>query len=251
MNWKQFQQDKDRLFKKNYARAPIYAKVVTHRVTPYLVYWCMKWGLTPDQVTLISMLVGWGSCFLFAVSSPWVMFLGALGLEVYYIFDSVDGQLARITGKTSKTGAFFDILLNYLVHPFVFIFIGLGHYFVTGQWKYMVLGSVTALSYVWLGLMWNVRAHVLSDAGPLLRKEEMDETKGKSGILKKIFSFLHKLCTFPTVMNLITLSATLQLFKDEFLLGNLLVFYSVVIPFVSLSKMARMILTHELDRESA
>ena len=259
MNWHEFLQSKSLLFKTSYARAPIYAKIVTHRITPYFVFFCMKLGITPDQVTLISVLVGWASAVLFAVPSRVTVLLAALGLELYYILDSVDGQLARITGKTSKTGAFFDILLNYLVHPLPFLFIGLNQTFVTGNWIWTVGGALAGLSYVWLGVTWNVRAHVLFDSlhepGPAVSLENLEEEgerekTARVSLPRRVFSFVHKLCTFPTAMNLITVTAVLK-----FLTGNLslfrylLGFYSVALPLVSLAKIGKMVLTREVDEE--
>ncbi len=260
MNWHEFLRDKRRLFKTNYSRAPLYAKVVTHRITPYLVFFCMKLGLTPDQVTVVSMLVGWASAILFAFPSSVAVLVAALGFELYYVLDSVDGQLARITGKCSKTGAFFDILLNYLVHPLPFIFIGLNQTFVTGNWIWTVGGSLAGLSYIWLGLMWNVRAHVLFDSlrepGPAavslenLEEEQEIEREKRFSLMRRAFSSIHKLCTFPTAMNLITVTAVL-----EFLTGNLSLFrylvgfYSLALPAVSLFKIGKMVVSREVDKE--
>ena len=262
MNWKQFLRDKSRLFKTNYSRAPLYAKLVTHRITPYLVYLFAKMGLTPDQVTTLSLIVGWVSSLLFAFPSPAVVLLAALGLETYYILDSVDGQLARLTGRCSKTGAFFDILLNYLVHPWVFIFMGIGQYRLSGHWLWMLCGSVSALSYVWLGLMWNVRAHVLLESffgkSLTLREEKIEGQERNAGgarrqrrqwVPRQIFSLLHKVCTFPTVMNGVTIIALFEFVTGRLdLLGYLLGFYSVAIPLVSLTKISKMILEREPDQ---
>ena len=219
----------------------------------------MKFGITPDQVTVISMLVGWVSAVLFAVPSRVTILLAALGLELYYVLDSVDGQLARVTGKTSKTGAFFDILLNYLVHPLPFLFIGLNQTFVTGHWIWTVGGAVAGLSYVWLGVTWNVRAHVLFDSlrepGSVVSLENLEEERErekmeKVSLPRKVFSFVHKLCTFPTAMNLITVTATLEfLTKNLGLFRYLLGFYSIALPLVSLAKIGKIVFTREVDEE--
>ena len=255
MNWKQFQRDKPRLFKTNYSRAPIYAKLVTHRITPYVVFLSLKWGLTPDQVTFLSMLAGWTAAVLFAFPSRAMVLAAALALEAYYVLDSVDGQLARITGKCSKTGAFYDILLNSLVHPLVFICIGVGQYRITGQAVCLLYGALAAISYVWLGLMWNVRAHVLWEAGLTergLNAKERGESRATKNLSlpRKIFAALHKLCTYPTLMNLVTLTAVWVWATGKWeSFRYLLIFYSGVIPFVSLAKIAKVVLALELDQE--
>ena len=260
MNWKEFIQNKNRLFKKNYTAAPLYAKVVSHRITPFLVYASLKLNLKPDQVTLISLVIGWVASFLFIFPSREMVLIAALGLEGYYLFDSVDGQLARYTGQTSKTGAFFDVLLNYLVHPLPFVFIGLNQYQVTGNVGFVFCGALASLSSIWLGLMWNVRAHVLleplSGKGIVPARHEGEaelnplEAGRKGKILRRIFSWLHKVCTFPTTMNLLTIFAFLEWITGRLdLYSGLLFFYSLALPFVSLSKIAKWIWTRELDTE--
>lgn len=255
MDWKQFLRDRPQLFKKENlcGRGPFYGRRITHSMSPYLVYVCLKMGITPDQVTAFSMVLGWVASILFAIPSRTSVLLGALSLEACYVFDSVDGQLARMTGKCSKTGAFYDTLVNYLVHPLVFISIGLGQYRVTGNWIFMLCGTLSGLAYVWLGLMWEVRAHILWESQrssePSFKTDPVKKEKRRS-LARSFFSFLHKLCTFPPVMNLISFTAVLEFFTNKlFLPGYLIGFYGVAIPFVSLSKIAKMLLDHELDKE--
>lgn len=244
MNWSQFLSEKPRLFKANYSRAPLYARLVTHRLTPFVVYFFAERKVTPDQVTLLSLIVGWTSSLFLAAPSSMSMLLGAFFLEIYYVLDSVDGQLARLTGQCSKTGAFLDILLNYLVHPFCFLSIGVGQCRVTGNWVWVLLGAIAALSYVWLGLMWHVRAHVLVES----LKENEGSSERKRDWARWFFSLLHKLCTFPTVMNLITVTAIVQaLTQRPDLFGYVLIFHSLALPLVSLSKVAHWTLTREMD----
>ena len=66
---------------------------------------CNRRGITPNQMTLagggLSLLAG----VAFSNSS---LFLGSVFMLVAGICDAVDGALARISGKDSKFGAFFD-----------------------------------------------------------------------------------------------------------------------------------------------
>lgn len=71
--------------------------------------------VTPNQITFLSIIVA------FAAMVPLVLHGGALGLalgiigvELAYILDSADGQLARVTGRTSPVGAELDFLMDEL-----------------------------------------------------------------------------------------------------------------------------------------
>jgi phosphatidylglycerophosphate synthase len=71
--------------------------------------------VTPNQITIVSLLV-----FLIAAGLM-VMAAGQQGLvlavvvlELSYVFDCVDGQLARVRGSSSPIGAHFDFLMDEL-----------------------------------------------------------------------------------------------------------------------------------------
>lgn len=69
--------------------------------------------VTPNQVTLLSMVIavaGFGA--LAGLPGRWGLVLGVVGIELAYIFDCADGQLARVTGRTSPVGAELDFLMD-------------------------------------------------------------------------------------------------------------------------------------------
>ncbi len=69
--------------------------------------------ITPNQVTILGALVFFGVvAALIAIPGIWGLVVAALILELAYIFDCADGQLARITGKTSEVGSYFDFLID-------------------------------------------------------------------------------------------------------------------------------------------
>lgn len=75
------------------------------RVAHYLVPLCTSLRMTPDQVTTLSLLTGLSAAYLvlhrqFIISA--ILVIGAI------ILDCTDGQLARITGKTSPMGRIMD-----------------------------------------------------------------------------------------------------------------------------------------------
>jgi phosphatidylglycerophosphate synthase len=251
----EFLKNKNELFKKNYARAPRYAKVVTHRVTPYVVYFCHRSGVTPNQVTFASLVVGFVACLFFAVPGVWTMLAGALTLELYYVLDSVDGQLARISGRSSKAGAFFDVLGNYIVHPLVFVAIGYGQSVYAQALDPLLFGIAAGLGYLWLGMLWEVRGHVLFQSlrRTGMRPEtaapaETPDVPAPAGAAKRAFSFVHKLCTYPTVMNVITLIAVVQLLSGGFgFYSWMLLFYGCAMPAIAMAKIAKMMRSGEID----
>ena len=80
--------------------------------------------LTPNALTIGGALIGIGGGALFYFEN-----LGwpAFGLLVLHgVLDSSDGQLARMTGRTSEIGRMLDGLSGYLTHAVMYIAIEIG-----------------------------------------------------------------------------------------------------------------------------
>jgi len=76
------------------------------RITPHLLAW--PW-LSPWQITLSSVLLGSLAGLVFALGAGWLAGIIAAAAQV---LDGVDGQYARLTGRVSKGGAFWDSVLD-------------------------------------------------------------------------------------------------------------------------------------------
>ncbi len=105
----------------------------------HLVRGLVALRLTPNQVTLLSMLVG-----LLAGAAYAVGWFGAAGwlILVSGALDMTDGWVARLTGKTSKSGDFLDAVCDRYVE--IFIYLGLGIYYRDRWW--MLLACALAIT---------------------------------------------------------------------------------------------------------
>jgi phosphatidylglycerophosphate synthase len=104
-------------------------KGATDFITKYVFYLPARWvvrmisptAITPNQVTLLSMLLSFGAIVPFFTGQYWVATI--MGFAMAFL-DTVDGKLARVTFRTSKSG---DLLDH--VSDFVYLlawYIGLG-----------------------------------------------------------------------------------------------------------------------------
>jgi phosphatidylglycerophosphate synthase len=94
----------------------------TFFVSPYskhVARWAARRGLTPNQVTTASLLLGVLAAAAFATGERWGLVTGAVLLQVAFTTDCVDGQLARFTRTFTPLGAWldstFDRLKEYVV----------------------------------------------------------------------------------------------------------------------------------------
>jgi len=86
----------------------------------YVARAAARLGLTPNQVTVLSMCVGVLAAAGFGLGHRWSLVAGAVLLQVAFMLDCVDGQLARYTRTFSRFGAWLDSILDrgkeYLVY---------------------------------------------------------------------------------------------------------------------------------------
>jgi archaetidylinositol phosphate synthase len=78
--------------------------------------------LTPNQLSLLSLLFGLACAALFATRH---FFLGALLLFASAVLDLADGAVARLTRRHSCFGAVFDWIVDKYVDAFVLLGLGL------------------------------------------------------------------------------------------------------------------------------
>ena len=101
----------------------------TFFVSPYSRYiarWCARHGLTPNQMTTVSMGMGLVAAALFALGSRPGLVGGAVVLQAAFTIDCVDGQLARYTRQFSKLGAWLDSIFDRGKEYVVYVGLALG-----------------------------------------------------------------------------------------------------------------------------
>lgn len=138
-----------------YITPPVNGGQVIFRVLSTLIVRVLsRTPVTPNQVTLVRMLVVIFSLYLFALGDP-ASLLWAVGLfYLFEVLDHVDGDLARHTGRLSKTGPlleqFIDTWSSRPSNVFGFC-VALGMYNQTGRLIGFVLFGITVLGRsLWL-----------------------------------------------------------------------------------------------------
>ncbi|WP_054840577.1 archaetidylinositol phosphate synthase [Thermococcus sp. JCM 11816] len=83
-----------------------------------------KAGVTPNTITFIGLLISLLGAYLFYLQRPR---LAAVILLIGSAIDALDGTLARMTGKTSRFGAFLDSTFDRISDGAVLFGIALGN----------------------------------------------------------------------------------------------------------------------------
>lgn len=102
-----------------------YTRAVTNRLFTPPAKVLLKLGLTPDAVTLIGTSGVVAGALIFYPQGRFLA--GTLFITAFVFSDSLDGAMARLSGRTSPWGAFLDSVLDRFGDAAIFI--GLAMYF--------------------------------------------------------------------------------------------------------------------------
>lgn len=103
-----------------------YTYFVVRPVGRWLLPSVIRLGLSPNQITLMSIFGSLAAMALLATGAPALVVAGVAALHVGIVLDIVDGDLARATGKVSRRGEFLDALGGYVRGAMIPASIGIG-----------------------------------------------------------------------------------------------------------------------------
>ncbi|VVE16903.1 2OG-Fe(II) oxygenase [Pandoraea nosoerga] len=105
--------------------------------------------VSPNHLTTLRLIVGLACTWAFAQGGYAMANLGAVLLVLSNFIDHTDGELARISGKTSRIGHFYDLASDALVTVLLFGGIGMGvEALAPGQRLLPVPLSASALGWI-------------------------------------------------------------------------------------------------------
>jgi len=97
--------------------------------------------LTPNQVTFLGLFTFVGAAALLVFVRDWTGFLAAAAvLELSYLLDCADGQLARIKGMTSEVGAYLDFFVDEVKALLLVAAFCLRLFFIEGAPSWLLVG---------------------------------------------------------------------------------------------------------------
>ncbi len=243
----------------------VYMRFVSRNISIFITRFLIPTPVTADQVSFAMIVMGILASLFFLSSSQAMFVLGALGLQLWYLLDCVDGEIARYrlyqkTGKLVEekvelpmTGAYWDYLNHYIVHGLAPLTAGFGLFLAYENLAWFLLGFLASISQVMLLAVHDTKSRAfiakVKKAGQshwvgLNPKPNKGETqKKKWGLAKWIFVALHYSTTYPTVMNAALLAGIFDL------RGFFLVYYALVSPIVFIGLAAKNLRNQGLDRE--
>jgi hypothetical protein len=226
------------------------------------------WGVSAHAVTSLALLLSFGAAACFATGAPAGWLAGALLLQLWYLFDHVDGQVARLHGTASLDGIQLDYLMHHVVNLVVPCGLGCGVWRVSGGEYWLWAGLVFAIGTLVLGLANDTRykafvARLKELDGPLLVRSGgfmADDISANDAVpygrfaqwLRRCVHLARKLCEVHVVMNAVTVVAIIQCLSGGMLLIEIYLAVTAALALItSVATVARDIRRGAAEREFA
>lgn len=114
-------------------------------------------GIRAHQATGLAWLTALGAAFCLGLGTPAAWLTAALLLQLWYLLDHVDGQLARWHGVASLDGVALDYLMHHSVALTTWFAAGWGVAAARGQPGWILVGACAAAASLLLALQNDVR----------------------------------------------------------------------------------------------
>jgi phosphatidylglycerophosphate synthase len=140
--------------KKYIDKIDLWVFVVVRPLANLLTWFFLRLKMSANFATLISTIVGFiGAAVLIFGTTKWMLLLGLVIMNLWIVFDCIDGNIARTTKKSSPLGTYFDGLSGYSYVALLYTALGVAvfkHYNleiggVNYSWLYMLLGALTSM----------------------------------------------------------------------------------------------------------
>ncbi|RFT15708.1 MAG: CTP:Inositol-1-phosphate cytidylyltransferase [Candidatus Saccharicenans subterraneus] len=122
----------------------VWFRPISLRLTRHLI----RWGLTPNQISLIVLAVELLSVYLIFQGQYGSMALGSFLFLAASVIDCCDGENARLTCRVSRFGTIFDISADAFLYVTFFTALPLGLYRGTSSEAWLYVGAFGWLSMV-------------------------------------------------------------------------------------------------------
>ncbi|MFQ5965309.1 MAG: CDP-alcohol phosphatidyltransferase family protein [Candidatus Scalinduaceae bacterium] len=143
----QLQEYERRLYNSLYSPVdgPIVDKYINRKVSRIITKQLVKTPVTPNQTTLVSMVIGFVAAWFFWKGGYWNALAGGLVFQLSFIFDQCDGEIARLTFMESRIGGWFDAFCDSIIRTFIILGMTGSLYIETNQSLILLLGILSSI----------------------------------------------------------------------------------------------------------
>ena len=206
----------------------------------YITRLVLYTNLNAYHMNLFVLLLGLTSAFLFAYDK---LILGAIFIQLWYLFDCVDGEVARYRMRNLKRrdfkythGLYTDLNIHHIVHSAFFIGITINVYNYFNHLYIIIFGFLIIFSLLFndlinLNRITSIFLEFKINPNSVRTFMDLNKKRKKSIERKSVYSTFFKLFyRFPGTLNVIFIAAIFNLFY------YFLIFYGITFPLIVLIK---------------
>ncbi len=230
----------------------------------YFTFLALRLGLSANLITVLQTMVGLVGAACLAFREDAIVVSGLFLLQLGFVLDNVDGEVARIRNQASLTGKYLDTIGHEFVIPSIFFFLGVGTFLREGGIEAVVFGFLAGLFSLRLDIstMYHEACQVIEKGQnrlfeyyATLRGEQAEHgnlyrKKNESSPLRIIYAMF----AYPAVMNIITALLLLDMILRSTLLPQgagfaywFLMIYGVLVPVRRVYTVWKIASTHAVE----
>ena len=128
--------------------SPIIDRYIIRKISGFITGFLIRTPVTPNQVTIISLILGIISGILFSFAGHTYVIIAGVTYFLSTIFDQCDGEVARIRHMESESGRAFDIIVDSIVNAAIVAGITFALYKTSGSGFIIIIGilAITGIS---------------------------------------------------------------------------------------------------------
>lgn len=178
-------------------------RVINRKFSILITRLLIKTPVTPNHITVISILIGLAAAFFLSTGEYSHAILGSFIFLISTILDCTDGEIARLRYQESKYGSLLDIIGDNVVHLAIFCGITIGVYRKIGEEYILILGALAIIGalFIFFILLYNMTVvDSGSDTSSSLSAVEKREY-GVEGIIAKLINrdFVYIIIVFAII----------------------------------------------------
>jgi phosphatidylglycerophosphate synthase len=93
----------------------LWLKMWVRPATYPLAALCLNMGITPNTISVVTIIVTVAAFILMCINNPICMVVGLFVMNLWIVFDCMDGNMARTLKQNSYMGEFYDAMGGYTV----------------------------------------------------------------------------------------------------------------------------------------
>jgi phosphatidylglycerophosphate synthase len=139
----------------------LYSIHVLRKISPYFTKFFIAHGITANQVSVLGILIGILSAVMLS-SGTALMLVGCLFYQFWNLFDSVDGEIARVTDTKTRSGKYLETVGEAIAESLFVLFWGVGLSRMLDNVLFFNLGLIFAIFVMSINCFARTRDELLS-----------------------------------------------------------------------------------------